>query len=52
MTPQQISSKLTKGDQVRFKDNTLLWFDKPFNTTQGFFKDEQGGGLYRKIIII
>jgi hypothetical protein len=25
----------------------LLWFDKPFNPTQGFFKNEHGG-LYRK----
>ena len=47
MTPKPISSKLSKGDQVRFKDNTLLWFDKPFNPTQGFFKNENGG-LYRK----
>ena len=46
------ASKLTKGDQVLFQvwngKPQTLYFDKPFNEKQGFFKDEQQGGLYRK----
>lgn len=47
-----LQSKLTKGDQVLFQvwngKPLTLYFDKPFNEKQGFFKDEQQGGPYRK----
>lgn len=47
-----LQSKLTKGDQVLFQvwngKPQTLYFDKPFNEKQGFFKDEQQGGPYRK----
>jgi hypothetical protein len=52
MTPEQISQKLTKGDQIRFQvwngKDQILYFEKPLNDKQGFFRDEQQGGLYRK----
>jgi len=43
-----IQNKLTKGDQVRFRDNTVLWFSHNFNGKQGFFNNEYGTGNYRK----
>ena len=43
-----ILNKLTKGDQIRFKDNTVLWFSKNLNGQQGFFNNEYGTGNYRK----
>jgi hypothetical protein len=48
MTPEQIFSKLTKGDQIRFKDNTVLYYSNNLNGKQGFFQNEFGTGNYRK----
>lgn len=44
----EVFKKLTKGDQVRFRDNTVLWFSHNFNGKQGFFQNEFGTGNYRK----
>lgn len=48
MTNEQIFSKLTKGDQIRFKDNTVLYYSNNLNGKQGFFQNEFGTGNYRK----
>jgi len=48
MTPQEIKSKLTKGDQIRFRDNTVMCFEKPLNPTQGLFFNKAGIGNNRR----
>ena len=48
--------KLNKGDEVRFKNGLLLYYQGPNNSTSGWFKENEGSTkqpkLYKNIIKI
>lgn len=58
MTPQQIQQKLSKGDEVRFKNGLTLYYVGPYNgdNTKGWFKETHGSTnqpkYYRNIVAI
>ena len=42
MTPQQIQQKLSKGDEVRFKNGLILYYVGPKDSITGWFKENHG----------